>query len=410
MKRIVFLFAILLGSVFTYAEPFSEDIEVSVLTCSPGQEVYSLYGHTAIRVKDMNRDIDYVFNYGVFDFDTEYFVWKFVLGETDYICMATPWEYFIQEYKARGSQVVAQVLNLTESEAVAVRDYLMNNIKKENRTYRYNFLTNNCTTRVMDCIDACVEGELIYSWATEPLTYRQILHQYTKDYPWEEQGNDFLLGADVDTLLSNRAKCFIPDYYMNALDKAVVRNGFQDTRKLVKTSEVLSQAENRHSKAGKSFPATPLVIGGLASALMLLVLMLEVFCKKVFWPLDMVLMLVHGLAGCLIAFMFFFSQHPAVGSNWLVGVLNPIPLIALPYTIKAAWKKERSAWHYLMATWMAFYLLFIPWMPQEICITAIFFVAIQLSRQISYILYYRHLPKNKIANKSQRKKAGKKKK
>ncbi|MBQ5838995.1 MAG: DUF4105 domain-containing protein, partial [Bacteroidaceae bacterium] len=195
MKRIVFLFAILLGSVFAYAEPFSEDIEVSVLTCSPGQEVYSLYGHTAIRVKDMNRDIDYVFNYGVFDFDTEYFVWKFVLGETDYICMATPWEYFIQEYKARGSQVVAQVLNLTESEAVAVRDYLMNNIKKENRTYRYNFLTNNCTTRVMDCIDACVEGEMIYSWATESLTYRQILHQYTKDYPWEEQGNDFLLGA-----------------------------------------------------------------------------------------------------------------------------------------------------------------------------------------------------------------------
>jgi hypothetical protein len=281
MKRIVFLFAILFGSLFTYAEPFSEDIEVSVLTCSPGQEVYSLYGHTAIRVKDMNRDIDYVFNYGVFDFDTEYFVWKFVLGETDYICMATPWEYFIQEYKARGSQVVAQVLNLTESEAVAVRDYLMNNIKKENRTYRYNFLTNNCTTRVMDCIDACVEGELIYSWATEPLTYRQILHQYTKDYPWEEQGNDFLLGADVDTLLSNKAKCFIPDYYMNALEKAVVRNGFQDTRKLVKTSEVLAQAVNRQSKARDSFPATPLVIGGLASAIMLLILALEIFCKKV---------------------------------------------------------------------------------------------------------------------------------
>lgn len=90
MKRILLLFALLLGAIATYAENTSEDIEVSVITCSPGQEVYSLYGHTAIRVRDKKRGTDYVFNYGVFDFNTEHFAWKFVLGKTDYICAAAP--------------------------------------------------------------------------------------------------------------------------------------------------------------------------------------------------------------------------------------------------------------------------------------------------------------------------------
>ena len=108
MKRILLTIALVFGLLPLYAADNSGDIRVSVLTCSPGQEVYSLYGHTAIRVQDMVRGTDHVFNYGVFDFNTEHFVWKFVLGETDYICMAVPWEFFVREYEARGSSVVAR--------------------------------------------------------------------------------------------------------------------------------------------------------------------------------------------------------------------------------------------------------------------------------------------------------------
>jgi hypothetical protein len=115
MKRILLLIPIFLCAIFANATKVAEDIVVSVITCSPGQEVYSLYGHTAIRVQDRRNGTDHVFNYGVFDFNTDYFVWKFVLGHTDYICMASPWEYFTREYERRGSSVVAQRLNLTDS-------------------------------------------------------------------------------------------------------------------------------------------------------------------------------------------------------------------------------------------------------------------------------------------------------
>ena len=234
-----------------HADTLAKGIEVSVLTCSPGQEVYSLYGHTAIRVRDGRTGEDEVFNYGIFDFNTEHFVWKFVLGETDYICASVPWNYFIREYEKRGSSVAVQVLNLTQAEAVRVKEYLYRNVQPENRVYRYNFLTNNCTTKVMDCVEACVEGDIVYSWTQEPYTYRTILHKYTEAYPWEQEGNDFLLGADVDTVLSHRATCFIPDFYKNALDGAVVRGEFEDTRKLVTSTQVWRASDNTVAKSAE---------------------------------------------------------------------------------------------------------------------------------------------------------------
>lgn len=408
MKRILLLFPILLYAIFANATKMAEDVVVSVITCSPGQEVYSLYGHTAIRVQDKRRGTDHVFNYGVFDFNTDYFAWKFVLGHTDYICMASPWEYFTGEYERRGSSVVAQRLNLTDSEARKIADYLYTNITPENRTYRYNFLKNNCTTRVMDCIDSCIEGTLVYAWKDTLLTYRNILHEYTKDYPWSQDGNDLLLGADVDTVLSHRATCFIPDYYMNALSGAVVRNEFQDTRQLVATTDTLVRPNHSVRQTGKSFPLDPWQTGWICFAVSLIVLLVEYYTRKMFWPLDAMLMLLHGAAGCIILFLFCFSEHPAVDSNWLVGVLNPLPLILMPSIIKAAWHGHRSMWHYFMAVWLALFMLFIPWMPQQMPLLLIPVLSTLLGRQVSYILHYSRMPAKKLA--TNRKKAAKKKK
>lgn len=409
MKRILLFMALILGTVAVQANP-ADNIEVSVLTCSPGQEVYSLYGHTAIRVRDRVAGTDHVFNYGVFDFNSENFMWRFVLGETDYMCTATPWEYFIVEYQARGSSVVEQTLNLTEAEATNFKNYLYENIRKENRVYRYNFLTNNCTTRVMDCVDACVDGELAYSWKEEPQTYRTILHEYTKDFPWTQEGNDILLGADVDTLLSYRATCFIPYNFMSALAGATVRNEFQDTRRLVKETATVTEARPQALSAKNTLPVTPKEFGVIAIALALVIMAIEFLSRKMLWPLDIMLMLAHGLAGCLITFMFLFSEHPAVGSNWLVGIINPLPLVILPFAIKAAWHDKHTLWHHFMAVWIALFLLFMPWMPQKMCTLTVPVLAILLSRQISYILHYRLIPatQGKHSRKTSTKKKNKK--
>lgn len=408
MKRILFLVVLICAAFMAHANASARGIEVSVLTCSPGQEVYSLYGHTAIRVKDNRTGEDYVFNYGVFDFNTEYFVWKFVLGKTDYICASVPWPYFIREYEARGSSVVAQVLNLTESEAIKVKEYLYNNVKRENRVYRYNFLTNNCTTKVMDCVEACVEGNLVYSWAQDPYTYRSILHKYTEAYPWSQDGNDFLLGADVDTTLSHRAVCFIPDFYKNALDGAVVRNEFEDTRKLVASTQVWPATDNVSSGHAECIWMTPAIAGWGFLVLGILLMGLEYLTRRMFWLIDVVLMLAHGMAGCLIAFVFFFSDHPTLDSNWLVAVLNPLPLVALPYVVRASWNDRFTAWHYIMAVWLALFLLFMPWIPQQMPVLTVPVLATLLTRQLSYILHYGRAKSPKTGKK--RKNTPKKKK
>ena len=409
MKRVFLFILLILGTLTVSAEVRRGDIEVSVLTCSPGREVYSYYGHTAIRVKDRNMGTDLVFNYGVFDFNSENFLWRFVLGQTDYICMATPWEYFTVEYEKRGSSVVAQVLNLTEAETMNVRDFLYNNVRKENCVYRYNFLKNNCTTKVMDCVDACVEGELVYSWVSEPCTYRGILREYTKDYPWSQEGNDVLLGADVDTTLSHRATCFIPEYYMNALQGAVVRNEFQDTRRLVLRNDTLIKARHSIVHVEETFPFSPIEIGWGMFGVALLLMGVELLCRKMMWVMDVILMLVHGLAGCLICFLFCFSEHPALDSNWLVGILNPLPLVLLPFVVKAAWKDTFTLGHYFMAVWMALYLLFIPWMPQQMGSLVVPVLATLLSRQVSYILHYGRKTSPTTATGKSRKKTAKKK-
>ncbi|MCM1516671.1 MAG: DUF4105 domain-containing protein [Paraprevotella sp.] len=410
MKRVILYMLLVLGVLYVHAAGDSRAIEVSVLTCSPGQEVYSLYGHTAIRFQDKARSVDYVFNYGVFDFNTEYFIWKFVLGKTDYQCVAVPWEYFLQEYRQRGSSVVAQVLNLTQEEAEAVKAYLYDNIREENRVYRYNYLTNNCTTRVMDCVDACVDGEISYSWDTAPHTYRQMMHEYTKAFPWAQEGNDVLLGAEVDTVLSHRATCFLPEYYSRALADAVVRDDIKDTRCLVKETVIVLEANAAVSKTAvpvKGFPLTPLKFGCLVFVTGLLLMLLEFLTRKMFWLVDVFLMLGHGLAGCLIMFVFLFSEHPSLDSNWLVAVLNPLPLVALPYVVKAAWTGQVTFWHHFMAIWLAMFLLFIPWIPQQLGVFVVTVVATLLSRQVSYLLHYGRTSRpnsDKKRNKSSRRK------
>ena len=175
---------------------------------------------------------------------------------------------------------------------------------------------------------------------------------------------------------------------MGALDGAVVRNEFQDTRNLVLETQTVVPL-NRAKAGGQShFPLSPAKFGWLALAVGLIVMALEFMTRRMFWLLDVLLMLAHGLAGCIILFVFLFSSHPTLDSNWLVGILNPLPLVALPFVVRAAWRDSRTLWHHFMAAWHALFLLFMPWMPQQMCVLAVPVLATLLSRQISYILHY----------------------
>ena len=397
-KKITIFSLLLLWSIvscpLSIAQDRQDSIRVTLLTCSPGQEVYELYGHTAIRCQQPEQALDAVFNYGVFDMSKSFFAWHFVLGQTDYMVQPISWEFFVREYQERGSSITEQELNLTPWEAKRLTSRLLKNCLPENCEYRYNFLYKNCTTMVRDIVEEVINGRVQYPDTLPHQTYREILHHYTAEHPWAQEGNDLLLGADVDTILSAHAAMFVPENLMQAFDGAFICTQRGDMRPLVRSKavivpsnssqgEALSLSASGETEGGYLTPLQAILAFG---ALCLFVMLLEVWTKRLFWLWDVLLLLLQGTAGVLLTFMFLFSEHPAVNSNWQIWVLNPIALIGIPLVIKSAIKHKSTYWYYFQFVVLALFLLFSPWIPQVFAKITVPLALCLLTRPISYYL------------------------
>ena len=387
-----------------------DSIRVTILTCSPGPEVYELYGHTAIRCQAPERGFDEVFNYGVFDMSKPFFAWHFVLGQTDYMVQPIPWRYFVKEYEERGSSITEQELNLTPAEARRLTNRLIENCLPENCEYRYSFLYKNCTTMVRDMVEGAINGRIQYPDTLPHQTAREILHHYTAEHPWAQEGNDLLLGAEVDTILSERAAMFIPENMMRAFDGAFICTPRGDMRPLVKQAPSSSpfggvsksqpfESPKHSPKGGAGRGLSPWQAMLIFGALCLLILLLEAWAKRVFWLLDVLLLLLQGAAGTLLTFMFLFSGHPAVDSNWQIWVLNPTALIGVYLVIKSAIKHKPTRWYAFQFAVLALFLLFSPWIPQAFAKITVPLTLCLLTRPISYYLVKREKVKSKKGEK-----------
>lgn len=328
-----------------YLPPDSLSLEgfprVSLLTCSPAAKVWQQYGHTALRYEDPSENIDVVFNYGLFSFATPHFIWRFCTGQTDYMLGAEEFSSFEEEYMERGSPIVVQVLNMTPAEVARFWTLITENCRPTNRVYRYNFLYKNCSTMARDIALQSIEGRLVPP-ADDSLTLRQILHSFNSPYPWTSFGIDLLLGYEVDRPVSNAQAEFAPELVMRhwALSK---RTGFSDGL----AQDSLSQDEallpwvkgqtriipEKPMAEPFHFPLTPMQMMILVLLLTAIVCTLELLTEHVHWWYDLILYGVQGVAGIIIFFLFFFSAHPAVGTNMLVFLFNPIILFLLPIMI-----------------------------------------------------------------------------
>ena len=195
-----YLIALLLAFVATFAakaQIFNDSTyRVSIITCYPGQQVYALYGHTAIRIQNGDRDMAY--NFGMFSFNKPNFIYRFVKGETDYALGSYPFVYFMPEYIQRNSKVVEQVLNIDNNQARALYEKLEYLALPENREYRYNYVLDNCATRPRDLVEEAVGGINYPVPADTTLTFRDIMCQYSPNYPWYQFGIDLALGSGID--------------------------------------------------------------------------------------------------------------------------------------------------------------------------------------------------------------------
>lgn len=364
-----FIFCLFMGVAFSVQSQSTDSIRFSLLTCAPGTEIYSLFGHTAIRYENYTRRIDVVFNYGMFSFNTPNFIFRFVAGETDYQLGITPYSYFEAEYAMRGSSVYRQVLNLTQSEKERLLTILENNYLPENRIYRYNYFYDNCTTRARDKIEECIEGKVVYPDSLSGKSYRSIVHEFTAGSLWDEFGIDLCLGAEADKEINKRQQMFSPFYMKYYASNAYIVDAGGTRRPLILDETKIVDVEPEEVQPG--FILSPLMCGALFLALCVVMAWGQWKTQRIWWGWDIVLYGLQGLAGCIIAFLFFFSVHPTVGSNWLLILFNPIPLLYLPFMVYKAVKRKKDYYHVGNMVYLTLFITILPFCGQEFNLTVL---------------------------------------
>ena len=331
LKPLLMLFAALLPAL--RAGALTDSITTSLVTCSPGTLIYEVYGHTAIRVTNHTQNTDKVYNYGLFDFNSPHFLFRWLKGETDYFVGAMPWDAFLSEYMSRGSSVYLQELNLDGAGHRRLDSLLQENCKPQNRMYRYDFLSNNCATMALDKIEEAFGVPVNYILPDTALTYRSLLHQYNGAEPWNEFGVDLITGAEADLPITFRQAAFAPMRLLQLAGTATLAGTADTTGTSVPLIRDCSEIKPPASLVFPECLITP------AQAMMLLFLTTLLLCciewntKKTFWIYDIVLFGIQGIMGVVIAFLYFFSSHPTTQSNWLLICLNPLPLLCLPFLI-----------------------------------------------------------------------------
>ena len=331
-----------------------DSVEISLLTCAPHNQIYSLYGHTALRVQNKETGDDVAVNYGMFSFKKPYFILRFIFGLTDYEMGIEPFEYFVAEYATYGSEVVQQRLNLTNEEKQQIISALQRNADPNNKVYRYNYFYDNCTTRARDILLDNINGKVQYRGRKGvEETYRDVVHQCTENHLWARFGNDLLLGVMADKPLSFEQKQFLPHQLMVDFAAASIASNKQMKRKLVaETIQILP--DSKESK-GDSEPIRPLYIIIGVFCCIVIASLLQLKSNVIMWYLDAFLLLITGLLG-LILFAMIFSQHPTVQLNFQILLLNPLSVIMLwPVVSKEIKHKAHIYWKVLAG----FILLFI---------------------------------------------------
>ena len=327
VKYLILAALIMLNSISGVKAQLSEDAKISIITGSPGNELYSTFGHTAIRILDPVNDVDIVFNFGTFDFNTPYFYWKFARGSLNYKLAIEPYESFYADYVRDQRSLKEQELNISLAEKNNMFNALFNNAKPENREYKYHFFYDNCATRVRDVIADNITCTLQYPEQEYIgiMTYRDAIAKYLEEKPWTKFGLDLILGQPTDDLVDEKTVQFLPDYLMEQFSKTKrIEGGFY----MVSNANSIFNAEKHYKRGTKIKPLVVLII----IAVIVLLISRSDFRKKncSFW-IDFILFMSVGLLGTLIVFLWFFTSHSVTGPNWNILWANPLLIVFLYY-------------------------------------------------------------------------------
>jgi len=380
MRKLCLLPILLLFGIFTSSQLIAQDstkgaLQISILTCAPGEDVYTAWGHTAIRIIDSAKQTDVVYNFGTFDFNTPNFLVEFVKGNLNYFLSADNFQNFILEYQYYGRSIKEQVLILSDAEKINWQNALQKNLEGNNRYYLYNFITDNCTTRVKDgfyqFVNTQVPPSNIKSFRTHV-----VEAPYQQGIPWIGLGIDVLLGAVSDQAPSPLQAGFLPDLLF---DQIAAQPGY-----------IAATQNYDFTKTTASTPTDPIfyIVG-----LILLYLFLSKWNAR--WAvmaakfLDIILLFIFGFGGLLLVYMSLFSKHTACHYNFNIDWIHPLYWIALVcYFIKPIWAGYLGRIFFIATIGL---IAVSYWLPQS------FSISVYLLMGLSLILNYRLIKRGRDA-------------
>jgi hypothetical protein len=322
----IFVCILLLGSIYnTYGQDvqLSKNAHVSVLTCGTGNESYSLFGHTAIRVSDIDNNLDVVYNYGAFDFDTPNFVMKFTKGDLNYFIVNNRYVDFINDYNYEKRDVYEQELDIPLALKQKLFDNLSQSLLSDERLYQYKFIDNNCTSKVVDVINKTLNAKVISKKTDTDQTYRSILFPYFDNHFYEKLGTSIVFGTKVDQMGS---KIFLPFELQKSLKLIQYQN-----HPLCKENKTLITFEKEVPTSWWNNCYTYLLLLGF-------VILIN---KK---SIDYIYLMFIALLGLLFVFLGFYSSHQELGYNYNILLFNPILFMVLYF-----WSTKNSKWTYKLS-------------------------------------------------------------
>ena len=293
----------------------AQQYRVSLLSCDPGDEIYSSFGHSGIRVMDLETGEDIVYNYGTFDFGAPNFVLNFAGGRLDYFLSVSTYDRFIGEYNYFKRNVREQELALNQEQKIALVEFLEINYLPQNRNYRYDFFFDNCATRIRDVMEKVLGDQLIWQDKDQESvekTFRELIDENVFYMPWADLGIDLALGSRLDRDARPREEQFLPIYMEQSFGRAVIQ-GDGPTRPLVKSNRVILDFPPRVDSLGL---LNPYLIFWLVAIMFTVITFIGFKKKRLFIGFDLVFFGILGLLGCVISALWLGSDIPSTKWNW----------------------------------------------------------------------------------------------
>ncbi|MGA9637675.1 DUF4105 domain-containing protein [Flavobacterium sp.] len=329
-----FSFFLILFSIISFGQNpiLSQHAKVSILTCGTGNESYSLFGHTAIRISDIENNLDIIYNYGAFDFNTPNFVAKFAKGDLQYFAVTNSYSNFISQYVYENRSVYEQDLNLSLDLKQQLFDNLNTALASGDSYYTYKFIDKNCTSMVVNIINKTLGTKAITKNIDTTATYRRILYPYFDNHFYEKLGTSIIFGTKVDQIGDH---IFLPLELMENLKLAK----FKNQNLLLNPTKRLLKFEKINEKSWWNNCYSYLIFLGL-------VIILN---KK---SINQVYFFIVGLIGILFVFLGFYSGHLELANNYNVLLFNPLLILSFFF-----YRKKQIKWIYNLSVFSLLLLI-----------------------------------------------------